>query len=229
MTCRLLVLVFSVSVGIVALAQPHPDEKVRSIRNAGLQLSYPIDVSIPRLIRDPENREYKIRRHNENFYFTHTSEIDTGRPNYMYYTCSYSTSDGDSAKVYLYINPENDAISFDVTNGFEELSIDGVNHCVRGNQRFTQTTLRNSYEGPFTAMFLGAFTMPYSERYPQRAGGCWGPSEFITTSTYTAYDVSRSYLDVQSICILIEGDPRIADLIMSKIRFEALNEAIEKL
>lgn len=223
MTCRVLALWFSVSVTIGAFAQPDYYEKIRT---ATLGLSYPIDVSIPRLVRDPENREYKIRRHGEMMVINRPE--DTTRPYYFYYYCSYTTPEGDSAKLTVSINPEDD-ISFDVTNGFEELSIDGVKHCVRGNQRFTQTTLRNNYEGPFTAMFLGAFTMPYSERYPQRAGGCWGPSEFITTSTYTAYDVSRSYLDVQSICILIEGDPRIADLIMRKIRFEALNEAIEKL
>ena len=227
MACRVLTLWFSLSVAIGAFAQETVEVRA-PYRNAALALSYPLDISIPRLVRDPENREYKIRRHGEVFIHNSSSEADTSIPNYSSYKCSYSTPDGDTLKLSVYINPTQEAISFDVTKDFEVFTIEGTKHCVRGSQRFTQTSLRNSYEGPFTAMFLGAFTMPYSERYPQRAGGCWGPSEFVTTSTYTAYDVSKSYLDVQSIYIVIEGDPRIADMVMGKIRFDTLNEAIER-
>jgi hypothetical protein len=231
MAFRLLAIWCLMSVAIGATAQTHEDsiiaerKFVARIGNA-LEKAFPrsivgdfIDRGTPRIIANKQPGRIIMPGH---------SRLDPSRPNQYTYYGHYKATNGDSAKLTVYFNPKEEAISFDITKDFEELDIEGAEHGIRGNQRFVQKDGSNSYDGPFTALFIGRFTFPYNRRFPDREGGCWGPDQFITTTTYTAYDVSKHFLDVQSIYILIQGDPELMDKIIEKIDFAVLNELIAK-
>src|SRR5687767_10606698 len=124
MTCRVLVLWFSVSVALGASAQIPADWN--PIPRAMLkQVSLPLDQAFPRIVRN-EERTVILRRSGEVIILGYNEPVDSSRPYPCTYKCKYASPDGDSVNVFAYVNPKNDDVSFDVTNGFEELSIEGT-------------------------------------------------------------------------------------------------------
>jgi len=222
MTFRVLAIWCSVSVALQASGQVRMqwNDEEQAFFN---KIRTTLDKAIPEIDgSSPSDRIF------ERTSFPDSNGFDITNPFTCYYRTQFASANGKYANLFLFVNPKNEAIAFDVTRDFEVLDIDGVCHGVRGNQRFEQTSSSNRYTDPFTALFVGRFTLPYNARYPNRAGGCWGPQQFVTTTTYTAYDISKHYLDVQGMYILIQGDPELADKIIEKIDFAALNGLIVK-
>jgi hypothetical protein len=231
MTCRVLAIWYLMSVAISATGQVTPDSVVRQ-RKFTVQVGNAIAKAFPRYVYMGKSSEDGPVRASAvlqpgHFHTPRATRVDSSRPNACSYFGTYTVSQ-DSVTFAVYINPKEEAISFDVTKDFEVLDIEGIEHGIRGNQQFVQTRWTSSYDGPFTALFIGRFTMPYSQRFPNREGGGWGPDQFITTTTYTAYDVSKDFLDVQSIYILFQGDPELVDKIVERMDLGALNGLISK-
>ena len=192
----------------------------------GASWSLTLDQVFPEYIRSADiPRTIILTRQADETSFGISSTVDSTHPYQTTFQTIYRTPSGDSVEVVAILNPNRETISFDVTKDFEVFDIEGARHGIRGSQQLVQKSGDNTYTGPFTTLFLGSFTMPYIMRYPEREGH-WAPDQFITATTYPAYDVSKSYLDVQCIYITISGEPELAQKIIDQLKLDILNKLI---
>lgn len=118
-----------------------------------------------------------------------------------------------SAEVELFINPVSDA-KFKITGPFTNVDVPGATFAISVDQK-----------SQFTAVFLGTFSDIIADRKEDRPAGS---TRYPSLIAAPKYDTTRSYLDVQSIYVIITAEAESAKKIIEQFDFAALNALIEK-
>ncbi len=120
-------------------------------------------------------------------------------------------------EVGVYINPvEWQRQDHRISGAFDHINVPGARFAIRSE---------NPQRGPFIAVFLGAFGEITADRKEDRPPGA---KRYPSLVAPTLYDSTQSYLNIQSIYVLIEGEHELAQRTLAKIDFAALNALIEK-
>lgn len=120
-------------------------------------------------------------------------------------------------EVVIYINPvEWQWQDHRISGAFDHITVPGARFAVRSE---------NPKRGPFIAVFLGAFGEITADRKEDRPPGA---KRYPSLIAPTLYDSTQSYLNIQSIYVLIEGEHELAERTLTKIDFAALNALIDK-